>query len=132
MPASPGFLTVGVSVCFYKIDDQGEIGWPGFDDSDDGCGLLSFGVTMRMRFGVPSVERLGIVLDMAPAADEVSFAIKGMYDVGVERELVETRDEIMPGFYDVFTHYNYVFCASGTCYGVQLWIKADMASPHDI
>jgi hypothetical protein len=37
-------------------------------------------------------------------------------------------DQLNDAFFDPNTRYNWIFCASGTCFGAMLWVEADMAN----
>jgi hypothetical protein len=46
--------------------------------------------------------------------------------------VIESSNEAGSKFYDPNIHYNYIFCASGTCYGAIMWVGMDIANPAEL
>jgi hypothetical protein len=44
-------------------------------------------------------------------------------------DITTPPDELGPDFYQAVVDYSYAYCASGSCYGAQLWIGDDIANP---
>jgi hypothetical protein len=106
------------------IDDIGETAWPGSDDGDDGYYKIGKGPAMRGNFSQTSM----ILIWISPTA--LQGSLFGLYEVnnGVWQRL-ERSNEILAGFYQPRTRYNYVFCGAASCYGALLWVGADMSNP---
>jgi hypothetical protein len=106
-------------------DDVGETGWTGSDDGDDQRYLPAKGPMMRGNIATTST----IVGWISPSSKYSLFCIYEIYNSAWIR--IQGNNEITPGFYQPRTHYNYLYCVSGTCYGAMLWTGTDMSNPNE-
>jgi hypothetical protein len=109
------------------VDDVGETSWPGTDDGDDVQRYVWYvvinGDVQRTRFMQINVDVF------AGAIGQDVFALREIYDGATH--VVEWSNEVSATFYKAYKHYNWVLCASGSCYGAQLWTEADLANPDE-
>ena len=107
-------------------DEYGEMGWPDTDDGDDTQRLVRH-TLMKGNFDTSSF----IYFNMDPATPGYNQC--SILDVinGTGSGVPAPGDELSPGFYQPYTQYNYVYCASGTCFGAMLWTGTDMANPDE-
>jgi hypothetical protein len=108
------------------IDDIGESAWPGSDDGDDLYYKPAKGPIMRGSF----VNTSMILIWISQTASQGSMFALYEAKNGVWQRL-ERSNEIVPGFYQPRTRYNYVLCAGASCYGAMLWVGTDMANPAE-
>jgi hypothetical protein len=105
-----------------QVPDLGDYGFG--DDSDDITGEVLTLIAMRANVG--SITALCLMVDAS--FNDGQFQMQDVFlaqfaDVG------SGPDEIGPDFYQANQHYSYAFCASGSCYGAQLWLDDDIANP---
>ena len=103
--------------------DMGEFGWPGSDDSDDTTGEWGYAAGLRANLIDTSV----IFVNVDVMSDGNQFTIRQIYQSDLPSG---PSDFLGVGFYEAGTKYNFVYCASGTCYGALLWTESDMANPN--
>jgi hypothetical protein len=107
-------------------DDVGETCWSGSDDGDDTRFIPVRGPAIR-----GNISDTDAVLGwISPTSSASLFCIYEIVNANLFR--LEGNNEISPGFYSPYVHYNYVFCASGTCYGGMLWVEDDISNPAEI
>jgi hypothetical protein len=104
--------------------DQGDLGM-GLD-SDDIAGDQGFLIAMRGDFGNTTLEGyVGLLVN--PNEETVQFAISETSQF-FSHHIIRETDELGIEFYQPNVHYNFTFCATGSIYAAQLWIKGDDAN----
>jgi hypothetical protein len=94
------------------------------DDSDDLAGEMLTYTMMRANLG----SATGISLYVDTQFQDGQFQL-GYVFFGDFTNIGAPNDEIGPQFYQAGVDYSYAFCASGSCYGAQMWIGDDVANP---
>jgi hypothetical protein len=118
---APGVAGVDDDANGVTDDDLNERGFG--DDADDDQGTTNSGVFLRTQIGVGYAISLafdGFFTTKQIFIRETNFFVSNDPD---------DTDELGPNFYQAGVQYNFAFCASGSCYGAELWVGDDAGNP---